>query len=403
MLSLPDIHITDFDYPLTDEKIAKYPLIQREQSKLLVYKNQSIYESRFYNLPEEIPKESLLIFNNTKVIHARLHFKKVTGAIIEIFCLEPYQPSDYYQIFDTNKNCSWKCLVGNKRKWKSGKLETKIQFDNKTITLSAEIKKFVNELFIIEFSWDGPVSFGEILDQSGNIPIPPYLHRNSEKIDFTRYQTVYSRIKGSVAAPTAGLHFTPKILDELKHKNILQKSITLHVGAGTFQPVKATNMTDHRMHTEYFSVHVDTLEALAKAKRVIAVGTTSLRTIESIYHLACKIIKNKSIIENRIMLGQWEAYDQVPGISPGMVLEELVTMMHEKGMSELHASTQIMIVPGYKFTLTDGLVTNFHLPKSTLLLLIAAFIGNSWKDVYNYALNNNFRFLSYGDGSILLP
>lgn len=402
MPSLPNIHITDFDYPLTDEKIAKYPLEQRDQSKLLVYKNQTIHESRFFNLPDEIPEDALLIFNNTRVIHARLIFKKATGAVIEIFCLEPYQPSDYYQIFDTKKRCSWKCLVGNKRKWKSGRLETKIQLKTQTITLSADIKDTVNESFIIEFNWNGLVTFGEILDQTGNIPIPPYLHRNSEEIDITRYQTVYSMIKGSVAAPTAGLHFTPQILDELNEKNILHKNITLHVGAGTFQPVKAENMTDHNMHTEHFSVHVDTLKALAQAKKVIAVGTTSLRTIESIYHLAWKIINDKSVLEKTLTLGQWEAYEQIQNLSPGNLIEELVSVMSEKGMSVLHASTQVMIVPGYKFTLTDGLITNFHLPKSTLLLLIAAFIGDSWKEVYNYALNNNFRFLSYGDGSVLL-
>ncbi len=403
MPTFPDIHIADYDYHLPGDKIAKYPLQQRDQSKLLIYKNQTIRQDIFHHLPREIPEESLLIFNNTKVIHARLNFKKDTGAAIEIFCLEPRFPADYYQVFDSKNMCRWKCLIGNKRKWKSGNLQKTIKTSKMRITLHAEIKETKDESFLIEFSWDGGLTFGEILDQTGNIPIPPYLHRNSEEIDFTRYQTVYSNVKGSVAAPTAGLHFTPQILSQLQNRNIQQKEITLHVGAGTFQPVKAGNMNEHIMHTEYFSIRKETVRALAEAKRIIAVGTTSLRTIESVYHLARKIVHHRSSLRSPLKLGQWEPYRDLKSEDPKQLMQILANAMDQNEMNELHASTQIMIVPGYRFSLTDGLITNFHLPKSTLLLLIAALVGDSWKDIYDYALNQNFRFLSYGDSSLLLP
>lgn len=403
MPTFSDIHIADYDYHLPDDKIAKYPLQQRDQSKLLIYKNQTIQQDIFHNLPREVPDHSLLIFNNTKVIHARLNFQKETGAAIEIFCLEPRFPADYYHVFDSKNMCRWKCLIGNKRKWKSGKLQQIIKTSQKRIILHAEIKETIDESFLIEFSWDGELTFGEILDQTGNIPIPPYLHRKSEQIDFTRYQTVYSNIKGSVAAPTAGLHFTPQILNQLENRKVQRKEITLHVGAGTFQPVKAGNMNDHIMHTEHFSIHKETVRALAEAKRIIAVGTTSLRTIESIYHLARKIVNQQLSLQSPLKLGQWEPYvDHKPEDSKQLMLK-LAETMDRNGMHELHASTQIMVVPGYKFSLTDGLITNFHLPKSTLLLLIAALVGDSWKDIYDYALKQKFRFLSYGDSSLLMP
>lgn len=403
MPSLPDVDINDFDYLLPDEKIAKYPLNQRDQSKLLIYKNQTISESVFKNLPGMLPSGSLLIFNNTRVIHARLLFKKETGATIEIFCLEPYQPSDYYQIFETTNSCSWVCMIGNKRKWKSGALKTQMSLGNKTITLTAKIKGSLNDSLIIMFVWDGGLTFGEILDNTGHIPIPPYLHRQSEKIDFTRYQTVYSDVKGSVAAPTAGLHFTPELLEELQKHNIYKKNITLHVGAGTFQPVKAKKIQEHSMHIEKFAVHIDTLKALLHSKNTIAVGTTSLRTLESICHLATKIINGMADPKNEVHLEQWEPYESELPDTPKNVLQELIDMMQSKQTEVLRASTQIFIAPGYSFTLSDGLITNFHLPKSTLLLLIAALVGDAWKDIYRYALDNNFRFLSYGDGSLLFP
>ena len=403
MPTFTDIHIADYDYHLPDDKIAKYPLQQRDHSKLLIYKNQTIRQDFFHHLPDEIPSNSLLVFNNTRVIHARLNFRKNTGAIIEIFCLEPHEPSDYYQVFESKNNCRWKCLIGNKRKWKSGKLQQIINTSKKSIALQAEIIRVIDESFIVEFSWDSDITFGQILDQTGNIPIPPYLHRKSEQIDFTRYQTVYSNVKGSVAAPTAGLHFTPQLLSQLKNRNVQQKEITLHVGAGTFQPVKVEAMTDHIMHTEHFSVQKGTIQAMAEANRIIAVGTTSLRTIESIYHLAKKIVNHHIPLNSQLKINQWEPYQQQNLVDPKQLLLKLVDNMEANGIHELQASTQIMIVPGYKFSLTNGLITNFHLPKSTLLLLIAALVGDVWKEIYDYALNQDFRFLSYGDSSLLLP
>lgn len=403
MPNLPNIHINDYDYPLTDDNIAKYPLQERDHSKLLVYKNQTISHILFKNLPDVLPDKSLLIFNNTRVVHARIRFRKPTGANIEIFCLEPHQPKDYYLIFQATGYCQWKCLIGNKRKWKSGIIQTDVRIQNKVVTLQAEVKGSINESFIVGFTWNMNVTFGNILENIGNIPIPPYLKRNSEKIDLTRYQTVYSQIQGSVAAPTAGLHFTPALLDKLAMQGFQREEITLHVGAGTFQPVKADKISNHTMHTEHFAITRDVLIAMANAEKVIAVGTTSLRTIESIFHLAYLVKNGKLSIDGPIALSQWEGYGITNEGPPKRLLLFLADQMIKKGIDRLTASTQIMIAPGYKFKVANGLITNFHLPKSTLLLLVAAFVGGSWKKIYEYALNNQFRFLSYGDSSILLP
>jgi S-adenosylmethionine:tRNA ribosyltransferase-isomerase len=394
-----NINIKDFNYFLPDEKIAKYPLELRDKSKLLVSRNNRITDDVFANIGNYIPQGSLLFRNNTRVIHARLIFQKKTGARIEIFCLSPADPVEYQLSFSQTKTCNWNCIVGNLKKWKEEILELQVQFDELQIILKAEKIGFRKDKVKIRFCWDGEISFGKLLDHIGNVPIPPYLHRESEQIDNERYQTVYSHFDGSVAAPTAGLHFTPFIFENLEIKNILPLDITLHVGAGTFQPVKVTNAMDHKMHIEYFSVDSSVIRRLAEDyESIVSTGTTTLRTLESLYWLALKSMQTGKIQDQ---LDQWENNYLPQNISMQSAFSGLLELMKKEKTETIIAGTGIMIVPGYQFRVADALITNFHQPQSTLLLLIAAFIGEQWKDIYNHAMSNNYRFLSYGDSSIL--
>lgn len=395
------ININDFSYPLSDERIAKYPLHKRDESKLLILNSEGdIKQDVFYNISEYLPENSLLIYNNTRVIHARLKFKKKTGARIEIFCLTPFKPREYQIALSSISRCTWECMIGNLKKWKDEILESTISVNNKTLTLKA--KKIVSPdsgSQRIEFTWDGNFTFAQILEAAGKIPIPPYLSRDSEIIDEKRYQTIYSKPQGSVAAPTAGLHFTPDILKKIQSKQISTAEVTLHVGAGTFQPVKSEDAREHAMHSEQVIINKTLLEQIINNPgKLIAVGTTSLRTLESIYWLGVKAFQNKPVD----FLGQWEWESLRQKISLTESLEKLYNLLDKQKNTSLSFKTEIMIVPGYRFRVTDGIITNFHQPKSTLLLLIAAFIGEDWKKVYNYALRNDFRFLSYGDSSLLL-
>ncbi|MFH2142097.1 MAG: S-adenosylmethionine:tRNA ribosyltransferase-isomerase [Bacteroidota bacterium] len=395
------INISDFDYNLLTEKIAKYPLEKRDQSKLLIFKNGQIRNDIFKNISSHIPENNLLVFNNTRVIQARLMFRKATGAEIEIFCLEPLKPSDYKDVFNQKESCVWRCMIGNLKKWKNNLLQTSFSIDNCTLVLNAEkIKTYRNYVDVL-FTWDdSKFTFGDILENAGLTPIPPYLNRNSESIDKQRYQTVYSKFNGSVAAPTAGLHFTDNVLASVKSKNIQSAELTLHVGAGTFRPVSEENVSDHEMHAEHFSVDLNTVNLLRKYNsRIISVGTTSLRTLESIYWTGIKILNGAK----DITISQWEYQNSDTDTDISKSLDGLVDYMKKNNLKTLHNSTQIMIMPGYKFRMVNGLITNFHQPKSTLLLLVAAMIGKDWEKVYNHALNNDYRFLSYGDSSIILP
>ena len=395
------IQLQSFNYRLPESHIAKYPLPERDQSKLLVYKNGNTGQDNFLNLAEHLSSEDLLVFNNTKVIPARLAFTKSTGAMIEIFCLTPHEPADYVRIFRQTRQCTWKCMIGNLKKWKHGMLEKEIIIQDEKFLLKAEkLEQTKNEL-LVRFSWDNPeAAFEKILEYSGITPIPPYLKRQSKIIDTFRYQTTYSKHQGSVAAPTAGLHFTDNIFEKLHAKKIKQAHITLHVGAGTFQPVKAETIDQHRMHTEHFTVFRSALEQIARAlPNVTAVGTTSLRTLESLFFIGINLLKN-NIFQPHIE--QWAPYKMNTGsISVKQALQALIQYMEDQKQQILKASTALIIIPGYDFKIVNKLITNFHQPKSTLLLLVAAFIGDDWKKVYQYALDNDFRFLSYGDSSVL--
>ncbi len=467
------LSILEFNYDLPDSSVAKYPLPERDQSKLLVWKKNEIADHRFSDLPGLLPEGSMLVFNNTRVIHARLNFTKSTGAKIEIFCLEPTSPHDYVLSFAQTTSCRWKCMVGNLKRWKGERLEmmvgmgseerggegergrrgdgetkgwrdgeTEGRRDGKmkgtegidvarnvsernvfahndcsqsevapnrsrreTVVLSAELIGELEGGVEINFSWDNPrFTFSEILEAAGNIPIPPYLHRESEEIDLTVYQTVYSRIKGSVAAPTAGLHFTERLLKELAYRDIAYEELTLHVGAGTFQPVKSETIGEHRMHTEHFSVSKSMIDKMiAHPGKVIAVGTTSVRTLESLYWIGCKILLNPQIGPDQLSVTQWEPYrDKVPDIGDKEALQEISAWLAANDKAILETATQIMILPGYQFRIINGLVTNFHQPQSTLLLLISAILGEDWKRVYAHALAEGYRFLSYGDANLYL-
>ncbi len=399
-MNKPDIYINNYTYDLPDERIAKYPLKNRDGSKLLVYKNSSISKSEFTMLPELLPQNSLLVFNNSKVIRARLKFRKETGATIEIFCLEPVKPVDVQQAFESTETTRWRCIVGNAKKWKSGLLSGEVVVKGVKTTVSVDLIGQEGQSRIVEFSWDNQrISFADIIQNMGSVPIPPYLNRKSETIDDHRYQTVYSQHKGSVAAPTAGLHFTNDILKEISNKNIDILNITLHVGAGTFKPVQTESIADHDMHTEHFVVETDALEEiLQKRDRVVAVGTTSVRTLESLYWLGVKLLEGVDISDG---IHQWDPYNLPSKYSVEEALTALKEHMKRNSLSYFNSKTAIIIVPGYSFRIVKTLITNFHQPKSTLLLLIGAFIGDSWREVYNYALKNDFRFLSYGDSSIL--
>ena len=400
------LNIEDFDYNLPDERIAKYPLPQRDASKLLIYKNDAITESTFSHLVEFLPSNSLLVYNNTKVIEARLIFYRETGARIEIFCLKPVVPSDYALSLGSFSECVWKCMIGNQKKWKGEVLIKEVNIDNKNFLFQAELLEKKGNVSYIRFFWDAPdVSFAEILEKAGELPIPPYLHRKTEKIDLTAYQTVYAKMKGSVASPTAGLHFTPEVFESLKTKNIETTELTLHVGAGTFQPVKTQNVLEHEMHTEVFMVSKNTIEQLLdKLGNIIAVGTTSARTLESLYYIGLLLSQDSSLKEKptSFFLSQWLPYTMKNEISTKTALTLILEYLEKNKLSHLYAQTQIMIQPAYTFHLINGLITNFHQPKSTLLLLISAFVGDDWRKIYHYALEHNFRFLSYGDSSLLL-
>ncbi len=407
MIGIENINIEDFDYCLPSEKIAQYPLAKRDHSKLLIYKNSDIFQDIFYNINDHLPSESLLVFNDTKVIHARIIFKKETGTAIELFCLEPFpvgmdsHNKEMQIAFQQQENCEWKCLVGNNKKWKSGLLK----IEKAKTTLYAEKIGQDNGNFIIRFSWKpGDLIFSEILEIFGKVPLPPYIGRDAEKNDEYRYQTIFAKYDGSVAAPTAGLHFTEKVFHELAESGIKIQFLTLHVGTGTFKPVTDQNISDHEMHEEHFSVSRLLLQSIIKQGKcpIFPVGTTSLRAIESLYWLGVKQILKK---ENMFFLDQWESYELDENLPTGQAgkitvedaLSVLLRKMDDLAVSQLKASTKMIIIPGYDFKIANGIITNFHQPHSTLLLLVAAMIGEKWKETYKYALENDFRFLSYGD------
>jgi S-adenosylmethionine:tRNA ribosyltransferase-isomerase len=397
------ISIEDFNYLLPNERIAYFPLAERDGSKLLVYKSGNIADDRFYHLPHHLPPGATLIANNTRVIEARLHFTKETGGMIEIFCLEPYQPAEMVQAMEATDDVQWRCLIGGASKWKPGLvLQKEIVVAGEGVTLEARYIAKEEDSFIIAFSWSGGHTFAEVLHVAGNMPLPPYIKRKAEGEDASRYQTVFAEHNGSVAAPTAALHFTERVFKGLEEKKITRNYITLHVGAGTFQPVKAATIAEHNMHAEAFSVSRTTLQALLDAAFIVAVGTTSLRTLESLHWLGVKLLLDKNT--TNFTLQQWEAYDlaQQP-FTYKQSIEALYNYLQQKGEDQLWCRTSLLIMPGYRFQSAKALVTNFHQPRSTLLLLVAAFIGDDWKKVYDHALQNEYRFLSYGDSSLLMP
>lgn len=398
------IRIEEFNYPLPDERIAKFPLTKRDESKLLVYRNGKIDEAVFKQLSDYLPQGSMLVYNNTRVIQARMLFQKETGAQIEVFCLEPVIPHDYALVFQQTESCSWLCLVGNLKKWKEGALHKTIRMDDKEVVLSAERIKTTGDSHLVRFSWNNPqVTFAELLDAAGILPIPPYLHRETRESDLQTYQTVYSKIKGSVAAPTAGLHFTPEVLAGLDAKGFTREEVTLHVGAGTFKPVKSEVIGDHEMHTEFISVRRSAIENIrTNLGRVIAVGTTSVRTLESLYYMGRTLVNKPDATSEELVVTQWTPYHDTEEVTAHEALTALLDYLDRNQTDTLLSATQIMIAPGYEFKIVKGIITNFHQPKSTLLLLISAFVNGNWKSIYNYALDNDFRFLSYGDSSLLL-
>ena len=415
------IHISDYNYDLPDSRIAKFPVSPRDTSKLLIYRHGEISDDIFYNLPKYLPQKSLMVFNNTKVIQARMHFRKETGALIEVFLMEPAAPTDYELMFQTRGECSWLCMVGNLKKWKEGSLVRTFDVAGSTINFKATMRRDIIDTksggtnYWVDFAWDNPqVSFAEILDAVGELPIPPYLNRETQDSDKTTYQTVYSKIKGSVAAPTAGLHFTDKVLAAIDAAGIRREELTLHVGAGTFKPVKSEEIDGHTMHTEYVCVRRDTLQTLLDYDCcAIAVGTTSVRTLESLYYMGVKLEANPDAAEEDLHVCQWEPYEKadgtpvggnlIDGITPQKAISNIIAWLDKNNLKTLHSSTQIIIAPGYEYKIVKVLVTNFHQPQSTLLLLVSAFLKGDWRNVYDYALSHDFRFLSYGDSSILLP
>jgi len=401
MLEMQKIKISDFDYNLPDHRIAKFPLENRDDSNLLFYNNSNIEDLKFNDLPNLINDKTRLIFNNTKVIRARLHFEKVTGAKIEIFCLEPHAPAEYVQSFESNVSCQWSCMIGNAKKWKTDDLLKELTIAGDNITVRASKIQSRSSTPIVEFSWNNSnYTFSEIIEAMGQLPIPPYLNRDTEASDLLRYQTVYSKIKGSVAAPTAGLHFTEDVFKNLQGKGVVLEELTLHVGAGTFKPVKSEEIGEHEMHIEHFIVQKSTLQNLLDDKKNIPVGTTSVRTLESLFWLAVKL--EKGLISDNLHVHQWDPYQIETSLSKTEALNLLIQFLEKKNLNFIEASTEIMIVPGYKFRMADAIITNFHQPKSTLLLLISAFIGEDWRRMYKHALENDYRFLSYGDSSLLM-
>lgn len=400
-----DIRVEEFDYPLPDERIAKFPLAKRDESKLLLYKDGVIGETQFKHITDHLPAGSLMVFNNTRVIQARLLFQKQTGARIEVFCLEPVAPHDYALIFQQTERCSWNCLVGNLKKWKEGPLMRTVVMGEDEVTLQAIKKESHGDSHIIEFSWNNPrYSFADLLEAAGILPIPPYLHRETEKSDLQTYQTVYSKIKGSVAAPTAGLHFTPEVLADIDAHGIGREEVTLHVGAGTFKPVKSDTLQGHEMHTEFISVRRSSIERIQQnLGKIIAVGTTSVRTLESLYYIGVTLSKMPNATSEELVVKQWMPYDEANNtLSTYDALQQILDYLDRQQADRLVTATQIIIAPGYTFKVVRGIVTNFHQPKSTLILLISAFVKGNWKPIYRYALEHDFRFLSYGDSSLLL-
>ena len=398
------ISIEDYNYSLPDERIAKFPLPKRDESKLLLYRDGKVSESVFKHITDYLPEGSLMVFNNTRVIQARLLFQRVTGAQIEVFCLDPAAPHDYELIFQQTEACNWICLIGNAKKWKEPVLSREITVAGQTVRLSAEKVQSYGETHQVRFSWDGGFSFAEVLDAAGELPIPPYLHRKTEESDLKTYQTVYSKIKGSVAAPTAGLHFTPEVLADLDAKGFGREELTLHVGAGTFKPVKSETIEGHEMHTEYISVRRSTIErVMQNFGKIIAVGTTSVRTLESLYYIGVTLATHPDATSEELVVSQWMPYEDANNrLTPTEALQNILDYLDKHQLNTLITATQIIIAPGYEFKIVKGIVTNFHQPKSTLLLLISAFVKGDWKNIYDYALGHDFRFLSYGDSSLLL-
>lgn len=395
-----NLKISNFDYPLPDDRIAKHPIPQRDKCRLLEYSpSDGIRECVFSGLPDLLPEDAMLVYNNTRVINARLLFHKPSGASIEIFCLEPVSPADYAENFSSTAGCRWMCFVGNSKRWKDGELTMEINVDGHSVCVRALRVEKVGNASVVEFVWDdNALTFASVIEVAGRIPIPPYLNRDTEESDSRDYQTVYSHIDGSVAAPTAGLHFTDAVLEEISRRGIPRRELTLHVGAGTFQPVKEDDVENHEMHSEFISVPLGLIEELASTPRkVIAVGTTSVRTLESLYHIGCLMAAGKWDGE----VPQWWPYDDAhPDLSVKEALDTVARYLREHGLASLVASTRIIIAPGYRYRIVRGMVTNFHQPKSTLLLLVSAFIGDAWRDVYDYALAHDFRFLSYGDACL---
>ncbi|MBP5337924.1 MAG: S-adenosylmethionine:tRNA ribosyltransferase-isomerase [Prevotella sp.] len=403
------IRISDYNYELPDERIAKFPLARRDQSKLLVYNQGRVGEDCFCHLPDYLPTGALMVFNNTRVIQARLHFRKETGALIEIFLLEPAVPADYEQMFQARGRCSWFCLVGNLKKWKEGTLCGQFAIGDSQFIIRAVRGPQHGTSYRIDFEWESASpgllpSFAEVIDAIGELPIPPYLNRKSEESDKQTYQTVYSKIKGSVAAPTAGLHFTPDVLAAIDQKGIDREELTLHVGAGTFKPVKSEEIGAHEMHTEYFAVSRQMLEKLLRHNcQAIAVGTTSVRTLESLYYVGLRLQSAPDSQMEQLHIDQWEPYSQTADIPVEQAIGNILSWLDRNQMDVFHGSTQIIIAPGYDYKIVRILVTNFHQPQSTLLLLVSAFVHGDWRTIYDYALSHDFRFLSYGDSSLLIP
>ena len=398
---IPEIKIEDYNYSLPDERIAKYPLSERDASKLLIYRNGNVSQDRFRNIAEQIPEGSVMVFNDTKVVPARLHFQRESGAHIEIFCLEPVLPEEYVTMFAVTERCRWKCIVGNVKRWKSDTLHLYNPLNDTEIEdmgLKADLVERCGETSIVEFTWKNGAPFSKVLEICGSVPIPPYLNRDTENIDLERYQTLYARFRGSVAAPTAGLHFTEDVLNEIRSRNVVTDTVCLHVGAGTFLPVKSSNVAEHTMHREPFVVTLPLLERLIdKTGSLVAVGTTSVRTLESLYYVGVKCIESGKPSD----VDQWEPYTREYPYTVQESLNAIADYLRANGLDELKVGTRIIIVPGYEFKLVDVLVTNFHQPQSTLLLLISAFVKGDWHNIYDFALENDFRFLSYGDSSIL--
>ena len=404
-----NLAIKDFDYNLPEEKIAVYPLPERDQSKLLIYRNGHILEDIYRNISHHLPEKSFLIFNDTKVIKARILFQKKTGALIEIFCLEPYvKINDYAIVLSQKKSTRWKCMIGGAGKWKEKFLEKEIEIGENKIIVKAQLIERLADAYVVELSWNpGDYSFAEIIDHAGDTPLPPYIKRKAEASDAERYQSIYSHYEGSVAAPTAGLHFTKEIFSSFKEKNIDTGFVTLHVGAGTFKPVKASNMEGHEMHAEWIDVSAKFIKQLIENifQPVICVGTTSVRTVESLYWMGLKTYLNPEIKFEDLKINQWDVYEEplknnVVGAKDA--LQSLLKYLQQNKTERLFIQTQIIIAPGYSFKIINGIVTNFHQPKSTLLLLVSAMIGKKWKEIYDYALAHNFRFLSYGDGCLIM-